>query len=363
MADSMDSPSQRREARRINDAINAELKKEKAAAASLRGPKILLLGSADSGKTTVLKQMKILHGDGFSMDERLAFRHRIMDNILDSMRALIDALNYLDIDWGEKENEELGKIVKASVERVLDGSLPPEVVKAIRTLWKDGGIQACYKRSNEFFIQDTADYFLGNISKFTTKDYVPTDEGFLSEVEGGDILRTRFRTTSITETRFKIDRFIYRMYDVGGQRSDRLCWAPFFESEIHAILFIVSLASYDQMLVEDPTINRMLDALVLFETVSNNPLLKKVNIILFLNKADLFERKLKQTSVKRYFPDYDGGNDVKSAAKYFRKKFQDQNKTPEKKVYTHFTTGTDTSNMKAVIAAVRYIPVPFLTTG
>ena len=121
-----------------------------------------------------------------------------------------------------------------------------------------------------------------------------------------DILRTRYRTTEITETRFTIDKLVYRMFDVGGQRSDRLFWAPYFEGDVNAILFIVSLASFDQMLVEDVTVNRMLDALVLFESIANNPLLRKVSIILFLNKADLFEKKLRISSVKRYFPDYDG---------------------------------------------------------
>ncbi|KAJ3055461.1 guanine nucleotide-binding protein subunit alpha [Rhizophlyctis rosea] len=187
--------------------------------------------------------------------------------------------------------------------------------------------------------------FLRDVTRFADPSFVPSNE---------DILRTRYRTTEITETRFTIDKLVYRMFDVGGQRSDRLFWAPYFEGDVNAILFIVSLASFDQMLVEDATVNRMLDALVLFESIANNPLLRKVSIILFLNKADLFERKLRISSVKRYFPDYDGANDVKTAGRYFKKKFQSQSKESDKKIYTHFTTGTDTSNMKVVISAVRY---------
>ena len=36
--------------------------------------KLLLLGSAECGKSTVLKQMKIIHQNGYSKDELLAYR-------------------------------------------------------------------------------------------------------------------------------------------------------------------------------------------------------------------------------------------------------------------------------------------------
>ncbi|KAJ3038007.1 guanine nucleotide-binding protein subunit alpha [Rhizophlyctis rosea] len=334
----------KRAARKVSDQIDEELRRERIQLQHMRGPKILLLGSGDSGKTTVLKQMKILHGDGFGNEERSAFRTRIYDNILDSMKALVYALETLGVTLAVKENEVHAKRIVSHTPRIGEQVLTPPIVESLTELWKDAGIQQCLLRSNEFFIQDTADYFLKDVNKFADPNYVPSNE---------DILRTRYRTTEITETRFTIDKLIYRIFDVGGQRSDRLFWAPYFENDVNAILFIVSLASFDQMLVEDATVNRMLDALVLFESIANNPLLKRVSIILFLNKADLFEKKLRVSSVKRYFPDYDGANDVKTAGRYFKKKFQSQNKEADKKIYTHFTTGTDTSNMRVVISAVR----------
>ncbi|KAJ3278204.1 guanine nucleotide-binding protein subunit alpha [Borealophlyctis nickersoniae] len=336
-----------RQARKISDQIDEQLRKERLALQSAKNPRILLLGSGDSGKTTVLKQMKILHGDGFTDEERLAYRGSMQENILDSIRALVYALPKLEIKLENPANEVYAARVKADVERTPDNLLPPEIPEAVKALWADKGIQEAWHRANEFFIQDTADYFLKDVDRFVKPDYMPTNE---------DILRARHRTTQITETKFQIEKYTYRFFDVGGQRSDRLFWAPYFEGELDAILFIVSLASYDQMLVEDTTINRMLDALVLFETIANNPLLKKVNIILFLNKADLFAKKIKHSNIKRYFPDFDGEpNDVKNAGRYVRKKFQSQSKDPDKKIYTHFTTGTDTSNMKVVISAVRDI--------
>ncbi|KAJ3015907.1 hypothetical protein HKX48_004320 [Thoreauomyces humboldtii] len=167
------------------------------------------------------------------------------------------------------------------------------------------------------------------------------------------VLHARHRTTAISETKFSIGKRVYRVYDVGGQVSDRVFWAPYFEADVSAILFTASLAAYDQMLVEDPATSRMLDALVLFESVANHPLLRNISIILFLNKTDLFAEKLKRSPVKRFFPDYNGDNSLKSASGYFKGKFgaqlHDQN---AKRIYVHFTTGTDTKHMKVIIHAV-----------
>ena len=49
-----------------------------------------------------------------------------------------------------------------------------------------------------------------------------------------------------------------------------------------------------QMLYEDERTNRMDEALVLFEQICNHNSFKKTSMILFLNKRDLFEAKLKK---------------------------------------------------------------------
>ena len=44
--------------------------------------------------------------------------------------------------------------------------------------------------------------------------------------------------------------YFVRMFDVGGQRSERKKWIHCFEG-VTAIIFIVALSEYDLMLVED----------------------------------------------------------------------------------------------------------------
>ena len=72
-------------------------------------------------------------------------------------------------------------------------------------------------------------------------NYLPTDQ---------DILRSRVKTTGITETTFIIGDLTYRMFDVGGQRSERKKWIHCFEN-VNCLLFLVAISGYDQCLVED----------------------------------------------------------------------------------------------------------------
>ena len=56
---------------------------------------------------------------------------------------------------------------------------------------------------------------------------------------------------------------------------------------VTAILFLVAISEYDQMLYEDESINRMQEALVLFDSICNSRWFVRTSIILFLNKVSL----------------------------------------------------------------------------
>lgn len=83
--------------------------------------------------------------------------------------------------------------------------------------------------------------FCDDIDRFWDKSYIPTDQ---------DLLRSRLRTTGITETIFDLGQLTYRMFDVGGQRSERKKWIHCFEN-VNCLLFLVAISGYDQCLVED----------------------------------------------------------------------------------------------------------------
>ncbi|KAI5828615.1 hypothetical protein K523DRAFT_244126 [Schizophyllum commune Tattone D] len=66
--------------------------------------KILLLGSGESGKSTIVKQMKIIHQDGFSQDELIAFRPIIHRNVLDSAKAILVHMKKLSVECEDFKN-------------------------------------------------------------------------------------------------------------------------------------------------------------------------------------------------------------------------------------------------------------------
>ncbi|OLY79205.1 Guanine nucleotide-binding protein subunit alpha [Smittium mucronatum] len=189
--------------------------------------------------------------------------------------------------------------------------------------------------------------YFDNIDRISGSDYVPNDQ---------DVLRSRVKTTGINETLFKVGDLTYRMLDVGGQRSERKKWIHCFEN-VTAILFLVAISEYDQVLIEDEGVNRMQEALTLFDSICNSRWFSKTSIILFLNKIDLFREKIPKSPLNLYFSDYKGGNDVDSAGEYILRRFVSLNQSDSKQVYTHFTCATDTNQIKFVMAAVNDIIV------
>lgn len=65
----------------------------------------------------------------------------------------------------------------------------------------------------------------------------------------------------VTEHAFTIDGRSsvpreWLVYDVGGSRTQRAAWQPYFDSA-NAIIFIVAVSAFDETLAEDPNMNRM----------------------------------------------------------------------------------------------------------
>lgn len=83
--------------------------------------------------------------------------------------------------------------------------------------------------------------YFQDITRLFAKDYVPSDQ---------DILRARLRTTGISETIFDLGQLTYKMFDVGGQRSERKKWIHVFDN-VQVVLFLAAISGYDQVLVED----------------------------------------------------------------------------------------------------------------
>ncbi|KAI0225965.1 guanine nucleotide-binding protein subunit alpha [Massospora cicadina] len=297
--------------------------------------KILLLGAGESGKSTIVKQMKLLHGGGFRADEVNGYREIIISTCLQKLGIALE----------NPRSAEHANFLHTFRRPFSESQIPPALATALRCLWADPGVQSAMRQSNQFQIIDSATYYFTHLERITAPGFVPSDQ---------DILRSRVKTTGITETQFKIDDIKFRMMDVGGQRSERKKWIHCFEG-VTAVLYLIAISEYDQTLAEDDTVNRMYEALNLFSSVCNSPWFKRTSVILFLNKTDIFRDKIKVSPISKYFPDYKGGSDFDQGANYFRNRFENLNQVPSKHVYTHFTCATDTNNIQFVMAAVKDI--------
>jgi hypothetical protein len=52
----------------------------------------LTVGAADSGKSTIVKQMRIIHDGGFPDDERMMWKNIIFHNLIDAFLHLFDIM-------------------------------------------------------------------------------------------------------------------------------------------------------------------------------------------------------------------------------------------------------------------------------
>jgi guanine nucleotide-binding protein subunit alpha len=261
------------------------------------------------------------------------------------MRAILDAMPQLDLALAQA-NDGRRQTIMGLPGQVEGDTLPREVVDAIRGLWRDPSVREAVRRSREYQLNDSATYYFNSIDRMSAPGYLPTDQ---------DILRSRVKTTGITETTFRVGELTYRLFDVGGQRSERKKWIHCFEN-VTALVFLVSLSEYDQMLYEDESVNRMQEALTLFDSICNSRWFVKTSIILFLNKIDLFAEKLPRSPLGDYFPDYTGGDNYDAACDYLLHRFVSLNQSAaSKQIYAHYTCATDTQQIKFVLSAIQDI--------
>ncbi|KAH9414015.1 Guanine nucleotide-binding protein subunit alpha-13, partial [Dermatophagoides pteronyssinus] len=304
--------------------------------------KILILGTGESGKSTLVKQMKIIHNDGYNREEMLEFRPIILDNLVSSMKYVVTGMKLLNIDFQYSTNQELAKDLILCNKYFDDYHiLFPHLEYTIKTLWQDNGVRKAVARGFEYELNDSALYYFENIDRITGKKYIPNTT---------DIVKSRIRTIGVVETEFIVDNHIIRMYDVGGQRSERRKWIQCFE-DVRTLLFVVAISEYDMTLVEDSSRNRLKESLLLFESISNNLFFHNTCTILFLNKFDLFRQKIIFTDrqLKYFFDEYQGPDyDAERSSMFIENQFRQiaEQANRNKTLITHYTTATDTDNIK-----------------
>jgi guanine nucleotide-binding protein G(i) subunit alpha len=327
-----------------NSKVNAMLQKERQVAD--QQVKLLLLGTGESGKSTIFKQMRILYGEGFSDESRKAVAPDLCANLIEGAQDILR--HGKEIKCLDREAKTLGSILMSVSDSRL---LERPVADAIIALWANPSFQEAWDQRSTFQVQDTWGEFAQELAKnpeWGTAEWVPSVQ---------DVMRGRIRTSGVVDERYNIRNVTFRMFDVGGQRNERRKWIHCFE-DVTAVIFVAAISEYDQVLFEDAKQNRLIEAFTLFEEISNSEWFKNTAMILFLNKRDIFHYKLTvkkiPLNVSGLFDDAPGGKkkaaDYDTALTWLSDKFTSL--APDNKdLYTHVTCATDTQNISTVFNA------------
>ncbi|KAG1859132.1 guanine nucleotide binding protein, alpha subunit [Suillus tomentosus] len=224
----------------------------------------------------------------------------------------------------------------------------------IMALWNDRLVREVLRR-RKIRLEESSGFFLNDLDRVTALNYTPNDD---------DVLRARLKTVGVSEYRCEMEAVAgresgteWRIVDVGGSRSQVPTWVPFFD-DVDAIIFLAPISSFDQVLAEDRSVNRLEDSVLLWKAVCSNKLLANVDLVLFLNKCDILDAKLTSgIRLSKYVRSYgDRPNDMETASKYFRSKFsaihREYSPLP-RKFYGFCTTVTDTTTTAGILASVR----------
>ena len=260
-----------------------------------------------------------------------------------------------------------------------------ELATAIQYIWKNEprikeGFRLEAKNKNKI-LDETTEYFWDDIDRIKAEDYVPNET---------DIINVRYRTTGtinhcvygclytyqihltysgVIEKRFEINNAKFHIFDVGGQKSERKKWINCF-NEVKAVIFVISLSCFNEMMYEDLNKNCMVDSLELFASTINNKHFTDTHIILFLNKKDLFATKIAQVPITACpaFHDFDQFNheqtihsnpkDYEQTTCYIKFKFESLNENSKRKqIYTHLTCAMERTNIENVFNDVKHIVI------
>lgn len=256
--------------------------------------KIITLGSGESGKSTLFRQLKRIFLGGFSKIEITRFKRIIQQSIIEDIKNLIDLME----NKGQNPSTENKDIIE-TIQDLDPNADDLDSINAsyIAQIWRDPVFQEVFKNANSIGLGENAAYFFDNVERIAAKEYKPSDE---------DILKVRIRTTGIDQVQFQIKDLKTVLVDVGGQKTERKQWQKCYQN-VSYILFVVSLSDFDQIMFEDGKTRRTDDSIQLFSQILNNEYFQTIPLFLVLNKYDVFEKKFLAfpDTFKAAYPSYD----------------------------------------------------------
>jgi len=288
--------------------------------------------------------MQVIHGMGFNDMERSEYIQDIHRNIFESMEILANQIQLMGIRLGDPSREE-------DITTFQTESNPAYIrLNAVRSLWQDSAFQECYSRRAEYDrvnrLNTSTEYFLTEIDRISENNYLPIND---------DIIRVRRETTGVLESEFRMGDVDFKITDVGGGEQERQNWISLLQDQITCVIFLVAMDEYDSTYyAEDGSVrNRLKDSIDVFKEIQANRWMPHTNFILFLNKFDIFSKKIKYSNIEDHFPEFQGfPKNVEDGKKFIHQKFHNL-RANGRFIFAQFTNATDAENMRFVFDCVK----------
>ncbi|KAJ7442740.1 guanine nucleotide binding protein, alpha subunit [Mycena galericulata] len=317
-----------------SDAIDRQLVED--SELSKKERKILLLDSRESGKSAIVNWMKM--NQGLDARELTDYRKIIYKNVLDAAAMLAGVVRSVGVGGLEEHERAHAELLFATFPAAgaINAMLSPALADAI---WHVAHMPAVERLLNErpadFYPMDTSS------PRFTASQRRRPSEA--------DILHactsTSADSTAMIETRLRTGNLSLHIIDISGpsQHATRRKWMHYFEG-VTSIIFCAALSEYDQGVLDGRGTTRLRESISLFESVVNSRWFLRTSVVLFLDKLDVFERKL----LKRHFPEHAGGTNVQTATKFILSRFLQANRA-RLTVYPHFTHAAEGNHVYAAV--------------
>jgi guanine nucleotide-binding protein G(i) subunit alpha len=227
--------------------------------------KVILLGTANSGKSTLFRQTA-----GLTTDWDV-YRSIIIT-------ACLRLLGYIVKKQGKENFDE--KIVSLLSDEYYDvGTLQQVDRLKLQKIWNE------HSNLCEQYLPDIDFRYYYGIAKYMNQ-FVQLCDGTLP-ITKDMALNCYVRTTGIVENEFKYDSTSISLYDIGGRRPERRKWIHVF-GDVTGVIFTVSLTEFCEKLIEDMDTCSMDESFHLFgEIVNSTWFSENTPIILVFTKKDL----------------------------------------------------------------------------
>ncbi|KAL8708991.1 MAG: hypothetical protein Q9220_006200 [cf. Caloplaca sp. 1 TL-2023] len=302
--------------------------------------KVVLLGIANSGKSTILKQLHMMQGDQVSQSEQEEARHTIYAQLVSVFRRALGDL--MEGQWNEGPSPTMDFMSECFCHLPAPATDPmhvnvisPITLSVIGQLWRHPQIRWAIESATWPSVPDNVAYILAHLNSiFHLDDLNASHANLLTHVKTVGIYKSVVR---------KSEAYEFNVIDVGGSRSSRKKWVRCVDG-MKYIIFVADLNGYCQRLQEDLDANQMMEALQVFESITS--LHPHTPIFLYLNKADQFETTIVRRPISGYFADYKGGADYWKACRYFARRFIEADQRPPGKLHFFVTDSLDTTSFR-----------------